>query len=340
MDEVEAGRPPVCDVHAHYLSAEVVTRLDRGRARVRLEQVRGVSDSITLNGMPVGATTHQLSSVDGILKEMAATGLERRVLSTPPFTLRYWESPREGADLCRALNETLAAAVADHEELLGLCTVPLQDTDAAIAEFEYATRELGLVGVTVGTSVGGENLSVPRLEPFFATVESANAPVLVHPDFVPVDRLSSHYLLNLVGLPVESATALANLVFAGTLDRLPELRLCFLHGGGAAPYLYGRWEMGWNVRPESRADTPRPPSEYLSRVFCDTLTHSDQALRHLLDVAGSSRVVLGTDSPFDVKDPDPRGHISSVPALSEEERHDVERWSPREWLTGRSKADM
>lgn len=327
-------RPPVCDVHAHYLAEEVVGRLDRGIARVRLDEVRGTTDSITLNGMPVGATIHQLSSVDGVLDEMARTGLERRVLSTPPFTFRYWDDPQEGADLCRALNETLAAVVAEHDEFVGLCTVPLQDTDAAIAEFEYATRELGLAGVTVGTAVGDENLSSHRIEPFFATVEAAGAPVLVHPDFVPVDRLASHYLLNLVGLPVESATALANLVFSGTLDRMPDLRFCFLHGGGAAPYLYGRWEMGWHIRPESRADTPKPPSDYLSRVFCDTLTHSAQALRHLLDVAGSSRVVLGTDSPFDVKDHDPRAHIESVPDLSDRERDDMERWSPQEWLTG------
>lgn len=334
MSEVDADHPPICDVHAHYLSEDVVGRLDQGAARVRLDDVRGVSDAITLNGMPVGATIHQLSSVDGILAEMARTGLERRVLSTPPFTFRYWEEPEEGADLCRALNETLAAVVAEHDEFVGLCTVPLQDTDAAIAEFEYATRELGLTGVTVGTAVGEENLSASGLEPFFATVEAADAPILVHPDFVPVDRLASHYLLNLVGLPVESATALANLVFAGTLDRLPDLRWCFLHGGGAAPYLYGRWEMGWHVRPETRADTPRPPSEYLNHVFCDTLTHSTRALRYLLDVAGSSRVVLGTDSPFDVKDHDPRSHIAGVPDLTEDEREDMERWSPQQWLTG------
>lgn len=325
---------PVWDVHAHYLSEDVIGRLDRGAVRVRLDTVRDVSDSITANGMPVGATIHQLSSVDGILEGMRRERLDRRVLSPPPFTFRYWEDARAGADLCRALNETLAAVVAEHDEFVGLCTVPLQDVDAAIVEFEYATRELGLTGVTVGTIVCDENLSDPRIEPFLDVVEHANAPVLVHPDFVPAARLSSHYLINLLGMPVESATALANLVFHGTLDRHPDLRFCFLHGGGAAPYLYGRWEMGWEVRPESRTDIPRPPSDYLELVYCDTLTHSAQALRYLIDVAGPGRVVLGTDSPFDVRDPDPRGHLAATPGLSEADRAQIERHSPRTWLTG------
>lgn len=329
-----AGHPPVCDVHAHYLSADVLDLLDRGPIRVRLDTVDGVDDAITVKGMPVGATIHQLASIDGIVAEMRREGLEQRVLSPPPFTYRYWQDVAAGADLCRALNETLAAVVAEHDELLGLATVPLQDTDAAIAELEHATRELGLVGVTVGTNVHGENLSHPRLEPFFAAVEQAGAPVLVHPDFVSVDRLSRHYLINLVGMPVESATALANLVFDGTLDRHPDLRLCFLHGGGAAPYLYGRWNVGWRVRTETKTDIERPPGDYLGLVYCDTLTHSAEALGYLVRVAGPERVVLGTDSPFDIRDPDPRGMLAAAPGVTDEQRDQIERRSPLAWLTG------
>lgn len=325
---------PVCDVHAHYLSEKVVSRLDRGTVRVQMETVEGVENSITANGMPVGATIHQLASVDGILEGMRAEGLEQRILSPPPFTFRYWEDPADGAALCRALNETLAAVVHEHNELLGLCTVPLQDTDAAIAELEHATRELGLAGVIVGTNVHGSNLADPRLEPFFSAAEAAGLPILVHPDFVPVVRLSDYYLINLVGMPVESATALSNLVFAGTLDRHPDLRFCFLHGGGAAPYLYGRWEVGWRVRTETRERIAKPPSDYLDLVYCDTLTHSPEALAYLVRVAGAERVVLGTDSPFDVREPDPRGHLVRAPGVTDEQRAQIERRSPHTWLTG------
>lgn len=325
---------PVCDVHAHYLSHDAFKRLDRGLVRVGLETVNGVPDSIVANGMPVGATIHQLASVEGIVEGMRAEGLEQRVLSPPPFTFRYWEESAAAIERCRVLNDTLAEVVAGRDELLALCTVPLQDTGAAIAEFERATRELGHVGVTVGTIVGDENLTSPRLEPFFSAVEQAGAPVLVHPDFVPSPRLGDYYLVNVVGMPVETATAMANMIFSGMLDRLPDLRVCFLHGGGAAPYLYGRWEKGWEVRPEARRDISRPPREYLKEIYCDSLTHSSEALAYLIRVAGADRVVLGTDSPFDVRDPDPRGRLAATPGIGEAERDQIERRSPFTWIHG------
>jgi aminocarboxymuconate-semialdehyde decarboxylase len=265
---------------------------------------------------------------------MRADGLERRVLSPPPFTVRYWEDPRSGAELCRALNDSLAEAVTGHDDLVGLATVPLQDIDAAIAELERATRELGLVGVEVGTFVGDENLADPRLEPFFAAVEQAGLPVLIHPDFRPNPRWSDYYLINLLGLPVESAIALSNLVFAGTLDRHPDLRLCVVHGGGVAPYLYGRWDTGWQVRTETKLRISRPPSDYLRLVYCDTLTHSVEALAYLIRVAGPERVVLGTDNPFDVRDRDARAKLAAVPDLAAAERDQIERYAPSTWLTG------
>jgi aminocarboxymuconate-semialdehyde decarboxylase len=330
---------PVCDVHAHYLSPEALKYLDRGAVRVGLETVDGVPDSIVAKGMPVGSTIHQLASVDGIIEGMQAEGLEQRILSPPPFTFRYWEDLDDAVDRCRVLNETLAEVVANQDAFLGLCTVPLQDTDAAIAEFERSLRDLGHVGVTIGTIVGDENLTTSRLEPFFSVVEQAGAPILVHPDFVPSPRLGDYYLVNVVGMPVETATAMANMVFSGMLDRLPELRVCFLHGGGAAPYLYGRWEKGWEVRPEARRDIARPPHEYLRELYCDSLTHSSEALAYLVRVAGADRVVLGTDSPFDVRDPDPRGKLAAAPGLDAAERDQIERRSPFTWLHGMAPED-
>lgn len=331
----DADDLPVCDVHAHYLSREALPRLRDGLVPVELAEVWGAPESITAKGMPVGASIDQLASVEGILEGMGAEGLERRVLSPPPFTFRYWEEPTAGVALCRMLNDQLAEAIDGHDSLVGLATVPLQDTGAAIEELERATKQLGLLGVEVGTYVGEENLSAPRLEPFFASAAAAGLPVLVHPDFKPNPRWSDHYLINLLGLPVETAIAMSNLVFSGTLDRLPDLRICFLHGGGAAPYLYGRWQMGWNIgRPDTRTAIGRPPSDYLKQIYCDTLTHSPEALAYLIEVMGADRVVLGTDSPFDVRDPDPLAHLDAVAGLTQDQRIQIARRSPNSWLTG------
>ncbi|HEX5997353.1 MAG TPA: amidohydrolase family protein [Jiangellales bacterium] len=326
---------PVYDVHAHYLPREALDHMGVGRAVVRLAPWCGVDEHITLNGMPVGSTIEQLSSVDSMLETMARTGIDIRVVSPPPFTYRYWSDPQDSLRLCQLLNDSTAALVAEHPtKFVGLCTVPLQDPDLALAEFTRARDQLGLTGVTLGTNVDGRNLSDPALRAFLAAVVERDAPVLVHPDFVPNDRLARHYLLNLVGMPTETATTLANLILSGALAALPDLRICFVHGGGSTPYLFGRLNKGWQVRPETREFTPDPPDRYLTNVFFDSLTHSPQALRYLVDVVGADHVVIGTDSPFDVEDTAPLRHLARVVGLTAAETEAITRTTALRWLHG------
>jgi aminocarboxymuconate-semialdehyde decarboxylase len=327
---------PVWDVHAHYLPAAAIHLMQTGQAVVALETVRDVAESITLNGMPVGATIHQLSSADLILASMDGMGIERRVLSPPPFTYRYWQDPENGLRLCRLLNDAHAEVVEDHpERFVALATVPLQDPVRAGLELRRAVEQLGVAGVTVGTNVAGRNLADPEFRGFFRTAAEMSVPILVHPDFVPVPRLADYYLVNLIGMPVETATALANIILAGMLEELPMLRLCFLHGGGAAPFLIGRWARGWQVRPETRRDTTLSPIEQIRMVYMDTLTHSPDALAYLVRLMGAAHVVVGTDAPFDVEDPAPLETLGKAPGLSDEDRAVIERHAPQAWLFGK-----
>lgn len=335
MPEVSA---PVWDVHAHYLPEAAIEPMGRGRVQVQLAVVDGVADSITVNGMAVGATIQQLSDVDGIVAATDQAGIDRRVLSPPPFTYRYWDDPVETLGLARLVNEATAAVVADYpDRFLGLATVPLQDTDAAIAEAIRARAELGLVGVTLGTNVAGGNVDDLERRPFLAALAEAGMPVLIHPDFVPNPRVGDYYLVNLVGMPVESGITMANMIFSGLFEEMPGLRVCFVHGGGIAPYLMGRWDKGWRVRPESRIDRVTPPSQGIGNVFCDTLTHSPLALSYLVELLGASNVVIGTDLPFDVEDASPRAHLRGAPRLSEFEIEVIETVSPVRWLRGEVK---
>ncbi len=112
------------------------------------------------------------------------------------------------------------------------------------------------------------------------------------------ERLERYFLAWLVGMPAETALAIASLIFGGVLERLPTLRIAFAHGGGALPYIAARLDAGWRVRPDCRAAIPAPPSHYLSRLWFDSLTHDPETLRFLLGRAGAERVMLGTDYPF------------------------------------------
>lgn len=337
MSNQKAGdRLPVWDVHAHYLPTEAFPPMSSGMVEVLLETVGGVPDSITINGIAAGATVHQLSDVDGIIAATDRAGIDRRVLSPPPFTYRYWNDPEASLELCRLINDATGAVVDAHpDRFLGLATVPLQDTDRSIEELRRTQSELGLSGVTLGTNVAGGNVSDQIRMPFLREAAKLGMPVLIHPDFVPNPRLDDYYLINVLGMPTESATTMANMLFSGVFEELEDLRVCFMHGGGSAPYLFGRWDTAFRVRPESRLDIVSPPSSYLDNIFCDTLTHSSPALSYLVEVLGEQNVVLGTDLPFDVEDPDPRAHVRTAPRLGDNQIRVIETVSPVRWLTGK-----
>jgi aminocarboxymuconate-semialdehyde decarboxylase len=331
----DAPASPVWDVHAHYLPREAIEVMGIGPVQVRLDTWQDVADNITVNGMPVGATIHQLSDPDYLIAASDRAGVDIRVLSPPPFTYRYWDDPTRSVELCRLLNNATADIVSRFpDRFRGLATVPLQDAELAAAEWRRARDELGLEGVTVGTNVDGENVDAPARRGFLAGLAEDGAPLLVHPDFVPSPRISSHYLVNMVGMPTETAITMSNMLFSGLFDEIPALRVCFVHGGGSAPYILGRWDVGWQVRPESRTDADRSPSAYLGNIFCDTLTHSPVALTYLVEIMGPENVVLGTDLPFDVEEPDPRGHLRRAPRLDDATRQIIETVSPLRWLKG------
>lgn len=326
---------PVTDVHAHYIPVDAIDLMGTGAVPVALHTDDGVPGCIGLRGMRVGTTIDALSNVDSMLEAMDAAGVDVRVISPPPFTYRYWSAPGEALTLHRRLNEATADVVARHpDRFVGLATVPFQDPASAIDELARALGDLGLAGLTAGTNVAGGNLSDDGPAQILAALADHGAPLLVHPDFVPNERISAHYLVNLLGMPHESAIALANLLLSGRLDEIAGLRACFVHGGGTLPYLLGRLDKGWNVRPETKSTSAVPPSQGLDRVWFDSLTHSPLALRYLIDLVGSDHVVVGSDSPFDVEEAQPLRRLRQCPGLTAEEENAIVHASAVAWLYG------
>jgi aminocarboxymuconate-semialdehyde decarboxylase len=127
------------------------------------------------------------------------------------------------------------------------------------------------------------------------------------------DRLSSYYLTNLIGNPLDTTIAAASLVFGGVLERHPTLKICLAHGGGFVPYQAGRFVHGWHVRTEPKSKLAKPPTESLKRFYFDTIVHSKEALAFLVGNAGAARVLLGSDYPFDMGMPE---GVSQVRSLS------------------------
>jgi len=138
--------------------------------------------------------------------------------------------------------------------------------------------------------------------------------VFVHPaaPLLGLDRMKKYYFPLIVGNPLETALAISTLVFGGVLERLPRLRICFAHGGGAFPFTLARLNHGWAVRPEGPAAIPREPREYARRIWVDSLTLGASNLRFIVDELGMDRVVIGSDYPFDMGADDPVRAVESA----------------------------
>ncbi len=244
--------------------------------------------------------------------------VKMQVLSTVPVMFSYWARPEHTHDLARLLNDHLADVVARHpDRFVALGTLPMQAPDLAILELERCVRELGFPGVQIGTHVNGRNLDHPDLFPIFQAAERLGAAVFVHPwDMLGRERMARYFLPWLVGMPAETSLAICSVIFGGVLDRLPQLRLCFAHGGGAFPGTFGRIEAGYRARPDlCGADHCHAPGTYLGRFYVDSLVHDAEALRRIVGLFGAERVALGSDYPFPLGEAQPGKLIASLPDL-------------------------
>lgn len=297
----------IVDLHSHYFPLDAVRRLLGRRVEVT-EQPDGSSRVIAFgHELAIDAA---LPDLDRQRAELRRQGLDRRVLMVPPFAVLYELAPEDGAAWCRALNDGIAtAAQSDPESFAGFATVPLQDPAAAVREAERAAGALGLLGVEILTSVSTVGIDTPMLDPFWAAVERLGLPVLMHPHYVSgAERMGDYYLRNLIGNPTETAQAGARLLFGGVLERFPGLKIVLSHGGGALPHLIGRLRHGFQVRPEARVRAAEP-IVHLRRLYYDTVVFDPAVLRHVVEIAGPTQVVLGTDYPFDMAETDPVGFV-------------------------------
>jgi aminocarboxymuconate-semialdehyde decarboxylase len=288
---VNGKRVKTVDVHAHCAVPEALALMN-----------------LKLAGPSLRPDLDMATTVSGRLRAMDEQGIDVQALSINP---NWYKLDRDLAkEVIRIQNEKLAeACAANPERFVAFASVALQHPELAAEQLEQGVKQYGLRGAGIGGSVNGEELSDPKFHPFWAKAEELGSLVFIHPQATGAgadvkNRLKGNgYLENVIGYPLETTIALSHLIFGGTLDRFPGLKICAAHGGGFLPSYAGRSDVGCLTRPElcaggTHGPIKKKPSEYLRQMYYDTMVFTPEGVRHLAAEVGASQLVVGTDFPY------------------------------------------
>jgi len=285
--EVTVGgrRVRTVDAHAHCFVPAVA------------EVVKGTP----LERSAAGSISGPLVMSDERLQRMDEQGIDVEVLTINPW---WYSADRALAErLVAVQNQELAKLCAARpDRFVALATVAIQHPELAAEQLADAFKTHGMRGASLGAAVNGEELAAPKFDPFWKKAEELNALIFIHPQGVPQlsTRLQGNgFLSNVIGNPLETTIALSHLIFEGTFDKFPGLRICGAHGGGFLPSYNGRFDQGCVAFPANCKGTlKKKPSEYVKQMYFDSMVFTGEGLRHLVAEYGSSQIVMGTDYPF------------------------------------------
>jgi aminocarboxymuconate-semialdehyde decarboxylase len=312
---VGGKRVKTVDVHAHCAVAEAMALM-----------------GLTL-GAPGSAATRPdlglVTHVGGRLRAMDEQGIDMQALSINPY---WYKADRDLAkQICAIQNEKLAAACAAHpDRFVAYTTVALQHPELAAEQLEEGMKKYRLRGAAIGGSVNGEEISDPKFHPFWAKAEALGAAVFIHPQGagiaaeIPKRLKGNGFLDNVIGNPLETTIALSHLIFEGTLDKFPGLKICGAHGGGYLPSYAARSDRGCSTQPHRCPGGPhgaikKAPTDYVRQMYYDTMVFTSEGLRHLAAEAGVSQLVIGTDYPYPWTTT-PVDHVLQTPGLSDADK--------------------
>ena len=289
----------VLDFHNHFYPPEYLKAVQDGPTRLE----------VTLDdlGNPVlgypgdyNVVVPGHRDVDQRERELDAVGVDHQILTfTAPGT--HYEEPGRAAELARTVNDAFATLVAERERFQALGTLPLNDPQASVVEFERLSGELGLAGVMVFSNVNGVALADQRFWPLYERASDRGAVFMIHPIHpVGVEAMLDYWLMPLVGFTFDTTLAAAKLVFSGVAERFSGIRWVLGHLGGAIPYLAERLDRGFYAFEDCRKDIEKPPSEYLRDFYYDTVNFDVNALRLAFEFAGVERLVAGSDYPHKI----------------------------------------
>lgn len=267
------------------------------------------------------------------IKEYQEHDTTVQVVCTIPVLFAYFAKPKDGLEVAKYLNDHIANLVNKYpKNYIGLGTIPMQDPELAVQEL-HRIKEIGLVGIQIGSNIDNKNLNEEEFYPIWEACEELDLAIFVHPwNMMGKKHMERYWLPWLVGMPAETARAIASMIFGGIFEKFPKLRVNFGHSGGSFLATIGRIEHGFNCRPDLVAvDNNVNPRDYLGKFWVDSITHDPLMLEYVLKLQGSKRVTLGSDYPFPLGDLEIGKFVTEM-GLDKETVDDIFCNSTLEWL--------
>jgi aminocarboxymuconate-semialdehyde decarboxylase len=303
------------DIHTHVVPENFPAYGGRNRdvPWPSMAEAHACHKHVMISGSVYRTVSEGCWSVPRRIADMGAMRVTRQAISPMPELLSYWLALEDARSLIRYLNDTIAAMVGEApQRFVGLGAVPLQDVDAAIRELEYC-RQLKFAGVEIASHVNGTSIGDPRFEPFFAAAETMGAAIFVHA-LRPAgqDRIVGPFIEQAVCFPGDIGLACASMITGGIGARHPKLRIAFSHGGGVMSILLARLVRAWHAFPKAKEALPESPAVTAKRFYYDHLVFDPAVVRHVIQTFGASQIIVGSDYPFTMGDPEPLKTLEAV----------------------------
>ncbi len=290
------------DVHTHAQPKEYLdTLIESGRYEI----VRDPDGHMVVRekGSRFLTITPQMHDPAQRVEEMDETGIDMQIISVTTPQVYFLEG-QPCVDLTKICNDYLAEIVRQYPtRFRALASVPLTaDSDSAVKEFERCLDELDMVGAIIGANINGRPIDDPAFAPFYESLNARKSTMLIHP-MVPagIEVMNNYALAPLVGFMMDTTLAVARLIFSGFFDKYPDVNVIVGHLGAAAPYLTGRFDIGYRSYPDCKG-IEQAPSEYLKRMYYDTVSFHIPALHCAAETVGADRILFGSDYPHVIGD--------------------------------------
>ncbi len=311
------------DIHSHFFPLDAFRKAEKNREYAPKVTIENGRYTVASGGGKRGNLGEGAYDAEARINELDRMSIDLQAISPSPILLYYWDRPDSAGYFSRLQNEAICEIVRAHpDRFVGFGTAPLQSVPEAISVAQEA-KKLGLKGLEIGTNVEGKALDDPTFESFFEAVQQLDLLLFVHPiegEGTEGSDPVMGILGNVLVFTYQTTLMIERMIMKGFFEKYRNLRLCLAHGGGFLPFNIWRLDHAYALRSDLKDRLPKRPSEYLRRIYFDSIVHSVAALQYLIQVVGFDRVVIGTDYPMAMGDMEPVSKIMALGSVSDEER--------------------